>query len=104
VLTIITQLKEVRDRLKAGEPVGAWEATLPIQQSLIDGARAVGIKTLTCTPAEKQEATDLLNECVSLCTTPSKEASATAIGDGTFLKLIFDLFLRLLPILFPTTP
>lgn len=97
---VLTAAVAVKTHLSAGEPVAAWESTLPLQQFAIDAARAVGFKAAPTDAATKQQINACLCECELLCKTPPTmtKSAVGAIGDGSIMKLILQLVMTLLPL------
>lgn len=95
LLTILAQYKVIRDALKAGEYVGAWRATLPVQESMCTLAESVGFKSNAKEAKTRTEIEAIAGECCELCET----ASATHEGmTGAFdwktalMKILAALF------------
>lgn len=95
LLNILSQYKAVRDALKAGEYLGAWEATIPVQQSMIALGRNLGFKSTAKEAKTRDEIEAVAGECCELVET----ASATHEGTmGAFdwrtalMKILAALF------------
>lgn len=95
LLTILAQYKVIRDALKAGEYVGAWRATLPVQESMCTLAESVGFKSTAKEAKTRDEIEAIAGECCELVET----ASATHEGTmGAFdwrtalMKILAALF------------
>lgn len=98
---IIAGYREMRDRLKEKKWVGAWESSLAVQQEFINLLRMTGLQSASFDEAQVNELKALHCECRDLAKDTPAEAWVEKIGDGTFLKLLFQLFEKLLPILIP---
>lgn len=108
VLELLTEANKVYDALKGGEFVGAWEATIAIQQLAIDALKGIGFKSVPPTPADAEakkavlaKLKDCEKECDSLTTKGMVGAGPVgALFDGKVLRKILDALLIIIPLLF----
>lgn len=98
---LLTQFQKVREDIVAGKYATAWEDTLPIQQGMIDLARAIGFKATPDDVAAGQQIIGVICDCESILQAAPKEVEATKFGDGTFLKLLLEFLKTIAPIVIP---
>ena len=105
LLEILEKAKAVRDDIKAGEFVKAWEDTLPIQQAMCDLAHSVGFKSAPGDEATAKEIQSTLEEARDLAMTSQPKAGAAGpvgkIGDGVILGKLLDFLVKIAPIVIP---
>jgi hypothetical protein len=90
----------IKNALVAGEPVKAWEHSIPLQLSAIELARASGFKS---TPAEsviRSQIADSIRECQDLCqaSAPLGSDPVGRIGDGKIIKLVLQILMTVAPL------
>jgi hypothetical protein len=81
LLNILTQYRVIKEALEAGEYLGAWEATLPVQQSMITLGRNIGFKAGPDDERLTGEIAACAEECVDLCKKAPKKAAVGASFD-----------------------
>ena len=69
LLNILAQYRVIKDALTAGEYLGAWEATLPVQQSMITLGRNLGFKAGPNDDDTRAEIALVAEECCDLAAT-----------------------------------
>lgn len=102
---ILTQFEKVRDDFAAGKFATAVEDFIPIQQAIVDLARAVGFQA---GPDDATTAAEIMNccdECCALAAHPPKAAAdphaVGKIGDGKILAGLFEWAKVILPLILP---
>lgn len=106
LLDMLTQVRQMKADIQAGRYVDAWEHSLPFQQGLIDIARASGVKGSPDDAQEKFESEQTKADIKACCEECVAELSAVGAdpvgkifpGDGTFVKLLIELFLKYGPL------
>jgi hypothetical protein len=101
---ILNGLKKVRDDFAAGKFAAAWEDTLPIQQGLIDLARAVGFQAAPGDATVIAEIHSTLDDCCQLAATAPKAAAGPTVGrlgDGALLAKLLEFLKTVAPIIIP---
>ncbi len=107
---LITQIDTLTNDIRAGDYLKAWEDFIPFQQTALDILKQfTANKVMSCPPAElnalKFAGSNLSSACVEAKTLPPKIASDPVgklfPGDGSFIKALADLAMKILPILLP---
>jgi hypothetical protein len=98
---LITQIGAIEAHVAAGEIVSAFEATIPIQQTIVDSLKKVGFKAAR--PVSNVQCEKLEKACKKLetsCQVQLSQKSADAVGkDGKILNALTELVKVIGPIL-----
>ena len=103
LLGILNDAKKVRDALKEGRYVAAWQATIPLQQQLIDLASLSGFQAGPEDMETCQELKGVLAEIDQLKDVLPVSAvdEVHKIGDGKILKVLIEFIVKVGPIIIP---
>lgn len=104
LLEMLSQVRQMKADIQAGNYVTAWKHSLPFQEGLIEIAESMGMKS----PAEAQAAFEdaqtkadiktCCEECVAELSAVGDGVGKIFPGDGTFLKMLIELFLKYGPL------
>ncbi len=107
LLEILSAAKQVKTDIGAGLYVQAWRDTIPLQTGLMDIAESFGFKAGPGDAETIKEIHATVAECCTLLEhpiltdVPARTQTVGKLGDGTFLKLLLDALLKLLPVIIP---
>lgn len=98
---LITQVGAIEAHVAAGEIVSAFEATIPIQQTIVDSLKKVGFKAPK--PVSEAQRANLEKACRKLetsCQIQLSQKQGDAVGkDGKILNALAELVKVIGPIL-----
>lgn len=96
------QAIKVKDAILAGKFAEAFALTIPIQQTIADWLRAVGLRN-TGQKAEFDKWVAEMESCCAACTVvrgPDAPPTVGKLGDGTLLKIFLEALLKFAPLFF----
>ena len=104
LLDMLNAFKQVREELKNGNYIAAWESTLAIQQFLINTAKSLGFQAGPNDDTHFAECMGILSECRAMCEHLPITGPIGKLGDGKLLKILLDYLLVILPLIIKPTP
>lgn len=98
---LITQVEAIDAHITAGEIVTAYEATIPIQQAVVDSLKKVGFKaSRPVSDAQKFKLEKACGKLSTSCQVQLSQKSAAEVGaDGKILNALTELVKVLGPLL-----